>query len=79
MAGALADYQARVRERLRRAEIERESAQVKAAEERKRRKVSLALAGVVVASVLAAATASVWYYHDQVVRVETEAEPRSPL
>jgi tetratricopeptide (TPR) repeat protein len=44
VAAAVSAYQAGVQERLHRAELERAEAQVKAAEERKRRKLTLALA-----------------------------------
>jgi serine/threonine protein kinase len=65
VAVAVARYQARVRERLRQAEVDRALAQVKAAEERRRRRVWVMLAGLAVLFVAAASGAAVWYYQDQ--------------
>jgi serine/threonine-protein kinase len=75
VAEAVAGYQAGVRERLRQAEVERASAQVKAGEERKRRRVWLALA---VIFVLAAAGAGLWYLQRASFQqqLERELEPQ---
>src|SRR5262249_35467635 len=56
-AGAVAAYQAGVRERLRKAELERLAAETRMSEERKRRRVQLALAAAVLALVAAGAGA----------------------
>jgi tetratricopeptide (TPR) repeat protein/serine/threonine protein kinase len=75
VAGVVAAYQAGVGERLRQAEVERASAQVKAGEERKRRRVWLALALIFV---LAAAGAGLWYVQRVTFRqqVERDLEPQ---
>jgi serine/threonine-protein kinase len=70
VAEAVATYQAGVQERLRRAEIDRAAAQVKAAEERKRRRVSRALAVVAAAFVLAGAAVGLGYAQQRAARAE---------
>jgi serine/threonine-protein kinase len=60
LAERVAAYQAAVQERLRRAELERAQAEVKAREERKRRRVQLILAATVVALFLTGGAAWVW-------------------
>jgi serine/threonine-protein kinase len=86
VAQAVRDYLASVQQRLRQAELARARAQVKAAEEQKRRllerqkrRVQRALAGALVVFVLAAAGAGIWYYQDQAARVETEADLKTKL
>lgn len=74
VAQAIASYQTAVRERLRQAEIERAASQVKVAEERKRRRISLAFAGVAVLFLVAAGSAGLWYYQDRATRAEEEGQ-----
>jgi tetratricopeptide (TPR) repeat protein len=63
-AGAVADavecYQTGIQERLRRAEVERARAEVKSAEERKRRKLTLGLAAAVLGLLLLVGVAAWW-------------------
>jgi serine/threonine-protein kinase len=75
VAQAVAACQAAVQERLQQAERERAAAQVKAAEERKRRKLTaaLALAGLLVVSL--AGVGAWWYQREQGAR-ETELAAR---
>jgi serine/threonine-protein kinase len=58
VAAAMTAYLGGVRDRLRRAELERAAAQVKAAEERKRRRVTLVLASAMLLAILAGGGAS---------------------
>jgi len=64
-AGAVAErvaaYQAAVQERLRRAELERAEAQVKAAEERKRRRLQVSLAAAVLVAIIVLTAGAIWY------------------
>jgi serine/threonine-protein kinase len=60
VAAAVSVYLAGVEERARRAEVERAAAEVRAAEERKRRKVQLAL-GLAVAAVVGLAGTGLWW------------------
>src|SRR5262249_16384208 len=60
VAGRVAAYLAGVQQRLRQAELERAAAEVKAREERKRRRVSLALGSAVMVLLLLGATAGVY-------------------
>jgi tetratricopeptide (TPR) repeat protein len=69
VAAAVAAYRAGVQERLRRAEIDRAAADVRAAEERKRRRVSRALAGVALLLVLAVAGGTLWYLQVQAAQL----------
>jgi serine/threonine-protein kinase len=73
VARALVAYQAGVEERLRRAELERAAAQVKAAEERKRRRLLVGL-GAVVTLVLVLGTAATVYWQQQRQRASEQAE-----
>jgi tetratricopeptide (TPR) repeat protein len=61
VAEVLAEYRARVQERLRQAEVERSRAQVKAQEERKRRRTTLVAAAALVLLVLGGSGAGLWY------------------
>jgi tetratricopeptide (TPR) repeat protein/tRNA A-37 threonylcarbamoyl transferase component Bud32 len=74
-AGAVSDavsaYEAEVQERLRKAELERAAAEVKAREGRKRLRVTVALGASLLALVLLAGGATWWYQHEQFTR-ETE-------
>jgi serine/threonine-protein kinase len=60
VAGRVTAYQAGVRERLRQAELERTAAQVKAVEERKRRRLAVGLAAAVLSLVVVGGGAGVW-------------------
>jgi serine/threonine-protein kinase len=71
VAGAMVAYQAAVKERLGRAERERAAAEVQAAEERKRRRLTAALAGVVLV-LLALGCGGAWAIHQQRVAGELE-------
>jgi serine/threonine-protein kinase len=78
VAQQVAVYQAGVQERLRKAELERAAAQTRAVEERKRRRVVLALATAMLALVVGAAGSALWLQRKEadrkaeVVRRETE-------
>jgi tetratricopeptide (TPR) repeat protein len=74
VAEAVAEYQARVQERLRQAELERTQAQVKAAEERKRRRLALALAASLLVLVTGAAAAGLWYQYQEALWTEEQAQ-----
>src|SRR5262249_8826119 len=65
VADAVAAYQARVQERLRQAEVERGRAEVRATEERKRRRVTVALSGALLLLVTGAGVGAVWYVRQQ--------------
>jgi serine/threonine protein kinase/Flp pilus assembly protein TadD len=80
VAARVAAHQAAVRERLRRAELERAEARVQAEEERKRREVErqrrraqLGLAGAVLLLVAGAAGGALWYQREQAHRVAEQA------
>ncbi len=73
VAETIANYQRSVQERLRQAEIEEAASQAKAAEERKRRKITLGLALVALLFVLTGSGAGLWYYHDRADRASKEA------
>jgi serine/threonine protein kinase/Flp pilus assembly protein TadD len=68
VAARLGAYRAGVQERLRRAELDRETAQVKAREERRRRRVALGLAASLLVLVLSVAGAALWYQQYQAER-----------
>jgi serine/threonine protein kinase/Tfp pilus assembly protein PilF len=68
VAAALARYEASVQERLRRAELDQAAAEATAREQRKRRRVSQALACVAMLLVVALAGAAIWYVRDQADR-----------
>jgi serine/threonine-protein kinase len=72
----IAAYQAGVQERLRRAELERAAAQVKAAEERKRRKLTAALALAVLALVAAGGLGGLYYQRQRDESARQAAELR---
>ncbi len=72
VAEAVTKYRAGVQERLRRAEIDRTSAQIKATEERRRRRVWVALAGMVMTFAVAASGAGIWYYYTRAEQVRQE-------
>jgi tetratricopeptide (TPR) repeat protein len=73
VAEFVAAYQARVQERLKQAEIERAQAQVKAAEERKRRRLAVSLGALVVLFLVGVGAAGWWYQHEQAERALAEA------
>jgi serine/threonine-protein kinase len=78
-AGAVAEaviaYQRSVAERLRRAEMERAQAEVKAGEERKRRRLAVGLGAALVCLLLGASGAGLWYQREQARRAaEQERE-----
>src|SRR5262249_10472387 len=80
VAEAVTTYQRSVAERLRQAEMERAQAQVKAAEERKRRKLSLALAGSVLCIVLLGSAGWVWIAEQKAEQRRQQAgEERGPV
>jgi serine/threonine protein kinase/tetratricopeptide (TPR) repeat protein len=66
VAAALVRYQAGVRERLRQAELDRTAAQVQATEERRRRRVWLGLAAMIVLFAVAGTGVGVWYNQNRV-------------
>ena len=61
VAGAVAQYQAAMLERMQQAEIDKAAALVKIREERKRRRVSLALAAAVVLLIVGGSAGALWY------------------
>jgi serine/threonine-protein kinase len=65
VAQAVAAQQAGVQERLRQAELGRAQAQVKAAEERKRRRLTVGLAAALLSLLAGAAAAGTWYVWEQ--------------
>jgi serine/threonine-protein kinase len=71
VAERLAAYRAGVAERLRKAEVERAAAEVKAAAERRSRRLTLALAAAVVAAV-GLGSGAAWYIHAGEERRERE-------
>jgi tetratricopeptide (TPR) repeat protein len=73
VAKAVAGYKAEVQERLRKAELERAAAEVKALEGRKRLRVTLALAASLLALVILAGGATWWYQHEQFARKSERA------
>jgi serine/threonine-protein kinase len=68
VAAAMAAYLAGVQERLRRAELERATAQARAVEERKRRRVALGLAAAVLALLAAGAGGGLFVQHQAAER-----------
>jgi tetratricopeptide (TPR) repeat protein len=77
VARAMTDYRASVAERLRAAELERATAQTKAAAERTARRLTVALAGALVALLLLVGCAWVWVERDRAGKclvAEREAE-----
>jgi serine/threonine-protein kinase len=76
---ALADHRTAVQERLRRIDIERAEARIKAAEDRKRRKLRQALAAVVAVFVLVLAGAAVRYYQQEAAHAREEAHKAQRL
>jgi tetratricopeptide (TPR) repeat protein len=76
VAEAINAYQAGVQERLRTAELERTRAEVKVGEERKRRRLTLALAGAVLAVLLLGGGAAWWSSHQQTLRDAEETRQR---
>lgn len=75
VAAEMATYLASVQERLQQVSIERAAAVAKAAEERKRRQTQLALAGLVVATLLGAAGIGFWIVRDRATQ-KAEANHR---
>jgi serine/threonine-protein kinase len=74
VAAAVAAYRAGVQERLRRAELAKAAAEAKAVEGRKRRRVLLALAGVVLLALAGAGVVGWWYAQDRAARAAAAAE-----
>src|SRR5262245_18250278 len=68
VADTLAEYQARVQERLKQAEVARARAEVKAQEERKRRRLALVLAAAVLLLLSGVGAAAFWYQQQQAER-----------
>jgi tetratricopeptide (TPR) repeat protein len=79
VAEAVATYQARVQERLRRAEVARAQALVKVQEERKRRRVTLALAVAVVVLLLGGSVAGWWYQEQAAARQRRLSEAQQGI
>jgi tetratricopeptide (TPR) repeat protein/serine/threonine protein kinase len=75
VAQALTDHLAQVRERLRQAELERKAAEVRAAEERKRRRVAFRLGSVIALLVLVLGVAG-WWMDRSRTRAQQEEEER---
>jgi eukaryotic-like serine/threonine-protein kinase len=73
VASRVAAYQAAVENRLRSAERERAAVEAKGAEQRKRRKVQLALASVVVGAGCVIAVAGLYWQHQQALREQNLA------
>jgi serine/threonine protein kinase/Flp pilus assembly protein TadD len=73
VAAAMADYQNGVAQRLQRAEIDRAQAQVKVAEECRRRRVWVALTAIVVVFAALTTWAVVWYFQDREERATADA------
>jgi serine/threonine-protein kinase len=73
VAEAVAAYQAGVRERLRQAELGQARAEVRAREERKRRRLAVGLAAALLGLVAGAAAAGLWYQHDRARRADEQA------
>jgi tetratricopeptide (TPR) repeat protein len=76
VARRVATYQAGVQERLRRAELDRAAAQVKAAEERKRRKLTVALAAAVLALVTCGGLGALNWQRQRAEQTRQDAELR---
>jgi serine/threonine-protein kinase len=70
VAGQVTAYLHSVQERLRQAELDRVAAQVRAGAERTKRRWQLALAGLLVLSLLAGGAVCLWYLRDQSTRAE---------
>jgi serine/threonine-protein kinase len=68
VAAAVSAYLAGVQDRLRRAELERAAAETRAAEERKRRRVQLALAATVLLAMGGVAAGGLWLQHERATR-----------
>jgi tetratricopeptide (TPR) repeat protein len=68
VAGQVTAYLNSVQEQLRQAEVGRAAAQARAGAERNKRRWQLALAGVLVLSLLAAGAVGLWYVQDQAAR-----------
>jgi serine/threonine-protein kinase len=83
VAAAVTAYQHAVAQRLRQAELERAQALVKAAEERKRRKLAVGLAAAVLALIVASAGGGLWLERQQAERraeqARQEAERRQAV
>jgi eukaryotic-like serine/threonine-protein kinase len=73
LAAELTAYLEGVERRLRRAELERAAAEVKALEERKRRRLTLALAATVLALVFGGSGAALWVQQDRAARAAERA------
>lgn len=72
VAEAIARYQAHLQARLKKAEIDQAAAEVKASEERKRRRVWLALTASVLVLALVAGGGWLWYQQDRAARAAEE-------
>jgi serine/threonine-protein kinase len=72
LAGELTAYLESIEARLRQVELERAAAQVKAAEERKRRRLTVGLATVILALVLLGSAGWAWIEHDRATRRSEE-------
>ena len=72
VARAVADLRAAAEERARRAELDRQTAELKATEQRKRRRVLLALAGTLVALVTVSAAGAWWAQRTEAARQRAE-------
>ena len=77
VADRTASYLASVDRRLKQAEISRKQAEVKVAEERKRRRLTTLLAATILTAVAVGIMATVWYQFDQAKQAERSNQERT--
>jgi serine/threonine protein kinase/Tfp pilus assembly protein PilF len=68
VAARVSAYLASIQEQLERARVEKASAEIRAGEERKRRRLAVGLATAVIVLVLGGGGVALWYWNDHVVR-----------
>ncbi len=76
VADAITRFREGVQEKLKQTELERERAEVKVVEERRRRRVLAVLAAFVIATIIGAGGAGVWYQHEN-AKIEHERALRA--